>query len=51
MNRVIDTTKKIAKDQIFSSCLRKCKQINVIPKGLIIKNPLASTSHMSVCYV
>ena len=40
---IVDTTKKIAKVRSDIFFLSKCKQINVIPKGLIIKNPLAST--------
>ena len=37
---IIDTTKKIAKARSDIFFLSKCKQNNVIPKGLIIKNPL-----------
>ena len=40
---IIDTTKKIAEVRSDVFFLSKFKQINVIPKGFIIKNSLAST--------
>ena len=46
---IIDTTKKIAKVRSDIFFLSKCKQINVITKGVMIKNPLTIMYNTFYC--